>query len=205
MNRVILECFYRDETLQAVSNYSFKGRISRPVTTYQRSEIWYSKSPITIAVAGHLMIVGHFHVTWFHVLSDSILKRKESKLASPRPFMLFITVFVGREFISFAIICMQVLACVLAPFLTSNSFVYFEEKKIDISKFSLLFSSKTQISHLFRTYTEGPRLTRKTGPGKTPRYAKSRCARLLLCSKCPSESPKPRETEESVLGEVTTV
>ena len=104
------------ETLQAVSNYSFKGRISRPVTTYQRSEIWYSKSPITIAVAGHLMIVGHFHVTWFHVLSDSILKRKESKLASPRPFMLFITVFVGREFISFAIICMQVLACVLAPF-----------------------------------------------------------------------------------------
>ena len=53
--------------------------------------------------------------------------------------------------------------------------------------------------------TEGPRLTRKTGPGKTPRYAKSRCARLLLCSKCPTESPKPRETEDSVLGEVTTV
>ena len=52
------------------------------------------------------------------------------------------------------IICMQVLACVLAPFLTSNSFVYFEEKKIDISKFSLLFSSKTQISHLFRTYKQ---------------------------------------------------
>ena len=53
--------------------------------------------------------------------------------------------------------------------------------------------------------TGGPRLTRKTGPGKTPCYAKSRCARLLLCSKCPTESPKPRETEESVLGEVTTV
>ena len=62
-------------------------------------------------------------------------------------------------------------------------------------------------SFLFGVFliTEGPRLTRKTGPGKTPRYAKSRCARLLLCSKCPTESPKPRETEESVLGEVTTV
>ena len=56
-----------------------------------------------------------------------------------------------------------------------------------------------------QAYTGGPRLTRKTGPGKTPCYAKSRCARLLLCSKCPSESTKPRETEELVLGEVTTV